>query len=120
GNDMIDASTQASVVYTASSTASGMRGRRRILLLRVGHARAAAVGDRRLRDPHKSITTSLFGCEQHVRTFPSAGGSRGSGSYFTVPAIDDGPASPRALVAQSQHVACPNSMPKPHLGWTPR
>src|SRR6516164_2055842 len=35
-----------------------------------------------------SITTSSSGCEQHIRRFPAAGGSSGSGSYFTDPDIN--------------------------------
>ena len=37
------------------------------------------------RHGHRSITMSSAGCEQQIRMFPSAGRSRGSGSYRTVP-----------------------------------
>src|SRR5215475_9053966 len=43
-----------------------------------------------------SITTSSRGREQQIKTFPGDGGSSGSGSYSTVPAI-----SPHSQVWQT-------------------
>jgi hypothetical protein len=38
--------------------------------------------------PYRSSTISPAGCEQHSNKFPCAGGSSGSGWYFTLPEIN--------------------------------
>jgi hypothetical protein len=52
-----------------------------VLLVLLDHTLA----DTSVGQAHKSTTTSLVGCEQQIRTLPSAGLSSGSGPYTTAP-----------------------------------